>query len=436
MKLFPHQIKSLDLTKNYNRCAYYLDMGLGKTFVGAEKMIQLGAKVNLVVCQKSKIEDWVDHFINNYKNIVVCNLTKSDRLNGFLKWNEDNESNYFHDVRKSNMIVGIINYDLVWRRKDLLNLKDFTLLLDESSLIQNETSKRSKFILKMQPDNVILLSGTPISGKYEQLWSQCRLLGWKIKKSEFYNKYIITRKIEVMPHVMKDIVVGYRNVEDLKAQLRFYGAVFMKTEEVMDLPQQIDQMIYVDPTQEYKKFVKNKYIELKDGTELVGDNSLTFNLYARQLCGQYSKNKLAAFKDLVESTNDRLIVFYSFTGELNELKLIAAECNRPISVVNGKTKDLSNYEYYDNSITFVQYQAGAMGLNLQKKANKLIYYTLPLGKGSCQLWTQSKKRIHRIGQTKTCFYYYLLSKRSIEIDNLEALKLGRDLTDDLFKEEV
>ena len=67
MKLFPHQIKSLDLTKNYNRCAYYLDMGLGKTFVGAEKMIQLGSKINLVVCQKSKVDDWRNHFAENYK---------------------------------------------------------------------------------------------------------------------------------------------------------------------------------------------------------------------------------------------------------------------------------------------------------------------------------------------------------------------------------
>lgn len=425
MKLFPHQIKSLDLTKNYNRCAYYLDMGLGKTFVGAEKMIQLGAKVNLVVCQKSKIEDWRNHFAENYKyDISAYDLTKPKQWKDF--WENPCEFRYR---------VGIINYDLIWRRPDLLDLKDFTLMLDESSLIANEGSKRSRFILKLKPSNCILLSGTPISGKYEQLWSQCKLLGWKIKKKDFYAKYIITRKIEVMPHVMKDIVVGYRNVEDLKAQLRFYGAVFMKTEEVIDLPQQVDQMIYVDPTPEYKKFVKNKYIELKDGTELVGDNSLTFNLYARQLCGQYSKNKLAAFKDLVESTDDRLIVFYSFTNELNELKQIASECHRPISEVNGKVRNLSNYEDKDNSITFVQYQAGAMGLNLQK-ANKLIYYTLPLGKGSCQLWTQSKKRIHRIGQTKTCFYYYLLSKQSIEIDNLEALKLGRDLTDDLFKEEV
>ena len=425
MKLFPHQIKSLDLTKNYNRCAYYLDMGLGKTFVGAEKMIQLGSKINLVVCQKSKVDDWRNHFAENYKDdISAYDLTKPKQWKDF--W--ENPCEFRH-------LVGIINYDLIWRRPDLLNLTDFTLMLDESSLIANEGSKRSRFILKLKPSNCILLSGTPISGKYEQLWSQCRLLGWKIKKSEFYNKYIITRKIEVMPHVMKDIVVGYKNVEDLKTQLRSYGAIFMKTEEVMDLPDQIDQMIYVDPTPEYKKFVKNKYIELKDGTELVGDNSLTFNLYARQLCGQYSKNKLAAFKDLVESTNDRLIVFYSFTDELNELKQIASDCHRPISEVNGKIRDLSNYEDKDDSITFVQYQAGAMGLNLQK-ANKLIYYTLPLGKGSCQLWTQSKKRIHRIGQTKTCFYYYLLSKQSIEIDNLEALKLGRDLTDDLFKEEV
>ena len=36
--LFQHQQKALDLTEGHNRCAYYLDMGLGKTFVGSEKM--------------------------------------------------------------------------------------------------------------------------------------------------------------------------------------------------------------------------------------------------------------------------------------------------------------------------------------------------------------------------------------------------------------
>ena len=54
-------------------------MGLGKTFTGAEKMMRLNAKVNLVICQKSKIEDWVEHFVIYYENkedAMIYDLTK------------------------------------------------------------------------------------------------------------------------------------------------------------------------------------------------------------------------------------------------------------------------------------------------------------------------------------------------------------------------
>lgn len=66
MNLFPHQQKALDLTAAHNRCAYYLDMGLGKTFVGSEKALELNSRINLVVCQHSKIQDWLDHMVLNY----------------------------------------------------------------------------------------------------------------------------------------------------------------------------------------------------------------------------------------------------------------------------------------------------------------------------------------------------------------------------------
>lgn len=172
---------------------------------------------------------------------------------------------------------------------------------------------------------------------------------------------------------------------------------------------------------------------MADGTELVGDNNLTKILYARQLCGQYHNKKLEAFRDLLQSTEDRLIVFYNFTAEYLAMVSIANELGKPQSIVNGRQKQLLNYENYSNSVTFIQYQAGAMGGNYQK-ANKVVYFTLPLGKGSCDLWEQSKKRVHRIGQDKTCFYYYLLVKGSIEERNLAALQEGKDLTDELFKE--
>lgn len=386
-------------------------MGLGKTYIGSEKANQYPNKI-LIVCQKSKIGDWISHYKSNY-NYTVFDLTK-------------NLDEYISTIGKC---VGVINYDLAWRRKQLLQLTDFTLMLDESSLITNPKAERSKFILKLSPKNVILLSGTPTAGRYEKLWSQLKLLGWNIDEESYFKSYVDYRWVDRDGFWDKEIL-GYKNVDHLKRKLSRFGAIFKKTEEVIDLPAQVEQMIYIEPSPEYKHFKKHHYIVMDD-KELIGDHSLTRILYERELCGQYSEDKLKAFQDLVESTEDRLIVFYNFTEELNRL----IDQKRPVSVVNGATKDLSAYEKYDNSITFVQYQAGAYGLNLQK-ANKVIYYSLPLGIGSCDLWEQSKKRIHRIGQNKPCFYYYLLVKDSIETWNLELLKTGKELTDELFKRDT
>ena len=445
LNFMPHQQQALDQTESFNRCAYYLDMGLGKTFVGAEKMYLLNNDVNLVVCQKSKIDDWLDHFEKYYLDYEVFNLTKKTQA---VRFRELIDTSTIYDYKTQ--IVGVINYDLVYRRSYITHIRDFTLMLDESSLIQNETTQRAKFILKLQPESVVLLSGTPTSGKYEKLWSQCKLLGWDIKKKAFWASYVDTEWVE-QGQFKREVVTGYKHVDHLKKKLAQHGAVFMKTQEVIELPEQIEQKIYVKPTKEYRHFMKNGYlvldtlnlIQFKDDSdfygndvtprvELVGDNSLTKTLYARQLCGQWHKEKLEAFRDLLESTDDRVIVFYNFNEELTRLRKICESLNREVSFVNGSGRSMYAYECVENSVTFIQYQAGAMGGNFQK-ANKIIYYTLPLGKGSCDLWEQSKKRIHRIGQDKSCFYYYLLVKGSFEEKNFAALRKGKELTDELFE---
>lgn len=212
----------------------------------------------------------------------------------------------------------------------------------------------------------------------------------------------------------------------LKRKMRDYGCVFMKSEEVLNLPIQNFIPVNVPESKEYKKFKKSGIVKVGD-TELVGDTTLTKLLYSRMLCGHYNNDKLKAFQDLVESTDDRLIVFYNFNDELGELMDLADGVNKPISVVNGKEKDLSAYEECEDSVTFVQYQAGAMGLNLQL-ANKIIYFTPPL---SSELFEQSKKRIHRIGQEQPCFYYQLVC--GIEQRIYDTLAMRRDFTDELFK---
>ncbi len=420
MKPFPHQSKALDETKDFNRVAYYLDMGLGKTFVGGEKAKQLD-KPLLVICQKSKIEDWVQHLVD-IAGYDTFNLTDKKEMEFFMQvLNGDPET--------ANKTAGVINYDFVFRRSYFAHIAGFTLMLDESSIIQNEAAKRSKFILKMQPENVILLSGTPTAGKYEKLWSQLRLLGWNISKDLFFKQYVETEWIEDhnsgfrIPHV-----VGYKNVDRLKKKLAEHGAIFMKSEEVFDLPEQMMIPIHSKPTKEYRKFMRDAVITI-EGREFIGDTILSKRIYSRMMCSYLNRERIAAFKDLVQSTEDRLIVFYNFNEELNTMQAALAELERPFSVVNGETKDLTAYEEHGDSITFVQYQAGAMGLNLQK-ANKIIYFSLT---DRSELFEQSKKRIHRIGQEKPCFYYLMICPETVEEDILHTLELRKDYTDELFK---
>lgn len=390
--------------------------------------MDLDARVNLVICQKSKLQDWLNHFelySDTWRNHnLIYDLTDKNALEAFLS--------VVQDHGYTQRIIGVINYDLIWRRPQLLQLEKFTLLLDESSLITNEQAKRSRFILKLNALNVILLSGTPTGGKYELLWSQMHLLGWKISKQMYWNQYIETHYEDVNGFPLL-IVDGYKNVNRLKKKMRDHGCHFLKTDEVVDLPEQVNQKSYVMPSKEYLKFKKNRIITVDD-KELVGDTTLTRLLYERQLCGQYSQEKLKAFVDLIQSTNERVIVFYNFWEELHKMQQALMDedfmiINR-FSVVNGKIRALQNYEQKEDSITFIQYQAGAYGLNLQK-ACRIIYFTPPL---SSELFEQSKKRIHRIGQKSTCFYYYLICRGSVEEKIYEVLKQRKDYTEQLFED--
>lgn len=422
MTLYPHQIEVLNQTKNRDHVAYYLDMGLGKTYVGSEKMNSFSNPLNLLICQKSKIEDWREHFTQYYSNFMVIDYAKMGK-----KISIDDILSYSKHIK----VVVIVNYELAWRRPELRNLYGCCLMLDESSLIQNHKAKQTRFIMTIKAREVILLSGTPCSGKYENLYTQGKLLGVPITKTQYDRIYVNWKLMDFGNGIFRipDPVHPYRNVEKLKADFRQHGAVFLKTEECFDLPEQTFIKVNVPINADYKRFKKNRYVEIEN-EEVIGDSNLSYRLGMRKLCSIYSTEKYSAFEDLLNSTSDRLIVFYNFNAELAKLKKIVEDHKRPISEINGSVKDLTAYETESNSVTLSQYQAGSMGLNLQK-ANKIVYFSLP---ERSDLFEQSKKRIHRIGQKNTCFYYIMLCKGSIEEQILRALERKEDYTDELFRE--
>ena len=426
MKLYEFQEDCLKKTESFNSCAYYLDMGLGKTFVGAEKIVRLGNTINLLICQKSKIQDWIDHFFYNYDNgqmLDAYNLT------------DPKEERRFYDEaeRSGEPIIGVINYELAFRRKGLLSLHNIGLLLDESSEIQNEQTKRFRFIKKLDYKSVVLLSGTPTGGRYERLWSQLHLLGWKISKELFWSQFIAYHyeDREGFPLLIID---GYKNVDRLKSKMAAYGCIFLKTEDVFELPEQVFIDIKVVRSKEYSIFRKDRLIEIDAQGEkktLVGDSVLKEILYLRMLAGAFNMAKYEALEDIFNSTDGRIIIFYNFKLEYDAIKSYSDKAGRPFAYVNGSGRDLDAYENFSNAVVAVQYQAGSMGLNLQK-ANVAVYFSPPL---ESIKYEQSKKRIHRIGQNDRCIYYRLITAGSIEERIYAVLAERKDYTDALFKAE-
>ncbi len=429
IELFDFQKNILNKSKSFKNCAFYLDMGLGKTFVGSERLFYEDKNINLVVCQSSKIKDWIDH-LETYYDFDVYNLRKKKKLDEFLIECKNSNLDEFYPL------VGVINYELAWRRPELINtLEDFTLLLDESSIVQNPKSKLTKCQLELNryKNNLVLLSGTPTDGKYERLWTQLHMLGLNMSEWQFKNRFC-NYKIEQRGKYHYPVLNPknpYKNVEELKRVMKSLGVFFMKTNEVTSLPKQTFIVMKIAQDAKYMKFTKDWVVETKE-KDFVGDTQLTKILYSRMLCGSYNRHKIDTVKDLINSTGDRLVVFYNFKDEYENLEKICIASHRPISYINGSGVDLDAYNNFDNSITLVQYQAGSMGHNLQK-CNKIIYFTLPQ---KSEYFEQSKKRIHRIGQTKPCFYYILQTQKSFEVNMLKTLKKRKNYTDKLFNHDL
>lgn len=420
MGLFAYQQAALDRVDGKHSCAFYHDMGLGKTFTGAEKLMSDRCwHFALVVCQKSKVADWMAHF-SNYYDIDTINLTKPHGMEA-LEWRM--RTAYARDA------VGVINYDLLWRRPELRELRCFAVMFDESSLLQNKSSKRTKAAMELaaRANVLILLSGTPVDGKYERLWTQLHMLGWHIDEKLFWRQYVEseTTMREGFP-ITK--VTGYKNEKRLVRKMKELGCDFLKTDDVIDLPDQRFIKVDVPMSKYYREFAKTNVISAF-GREFVGDTVFGDLTAKRQLAGAYSRAKLEAFGDLLDGTSKRLVVFYNFDVEFEGLTAELEKRHRPYSVLNGKAHDLSQFFDTCDGVALIQYQSGAMGVNLQQ-ADTCVYFSPPL---ASSLFEQSKKRIHRVGQDKPCTYYELVSRGTVEEKIYDTLAMRRDYTEKLFE---
>lgn len=416
--------------RKYKHNGVYLDMGLGKTFVGAEQLVNRRGDKNIIICQLGKLDgddSWLEHFDTYYdrSDLAFFNLRYDDQLDEFI----------YGKPPKGESDIGFINYDLIYLRPELAELSYEVMMLDESSIIKNsgfhKLSDRTKFITEqIKSEHNILLSGTPTDGRYEKLVTQVNLLGWNISEDLFWKHYVDfdIDKSEGFPIIK---VHGYKRIERLKNKLSDCGCLFMKAENVVDLPEQVFIPHYMKPHAQYNAFMQDGIIYFDGEDEpLLGNYGGKKYMYLRQLCGHFNQARLNKVTELLQSTERRVVIFYNWDEELYVLKVICEKLNKPISYCNGKDeKDFTNYNDNENGVMLAQYSSGAKAYNWQQ-GHQMIFFTLP---NVSEWFEQAKKRIHRGDQKETCFYHLLLSPSTIETEKIyPALLEKRDYTDKLF----
>lgn len=415
MKLYKYQSDILKSLEPYNKVALYMEAGTGKTATSSHKAVSYNVPI-IVVAPKAVCSQWFEHFKLWHPDWLHYDLTKKQQLKDFINGEACNK-------------LGVITYGLVWRRPELLKLSGYTLILDESHNICNPTSKQTKGVTKLKYNNLILLSGTPNGGSYEKLYTQMKMLGYKPNKKQFTDRYcnMFTMESGGVKFQVLSKTNPYKNLDELNKILREeLHCVFLKTNEVYELPEQRFIDVPIAVSKEYRKFLKDDYIDLGDREYIAGSPTDKL-LYSRYLCSVDNKNKLDVFTTLLDGISDRVIVFYNFKIEHDVLTKICQKLKKPVFTCDGSVKEIDKFKSIDKSVLLVQYQAGATGLNLQF-CNKVIYFSPTL---SSNLYEQSKARTWRIGQNNKCTYWLLTC--GVERDIMYSLDKKQDYTLKLFK---
>ena len=503
-KLYDWQKIIFEEFKNRNRLGLFLDMGLGKTPLSLAFAEYHNCNKIIVISLKSKIIETIEdegsfEFWINKMDIEYNIIKKSSK-----------KINYNHNN------VLMINYEALYKRgeviskrKKKLSLSDFLedfintlksddkvcLIIDESHKMKSDDSKQTKAINVLKREILIktrnlycyLLTGTPFTSGYIDLYNQLNFLGCEISKSYFYDNFCIRGNLPGLLGWQQPII-GYKNVDYLLKIVDKYS-ISLLTDFVIDLPEQIITYIKLPTTKDFKLFTKKKY-NRKELEEIIIERNITpdkefkklllsnektipnpfyrnidypnedyiaetisqFMLRAKELSvgfqGNaeksiwYDNSRLKKLEEFLENNRDNYLLFYNYTPELYEIFSICEKLNYNIDVYCGEVKSLHFYNKYKkqteeekfnnkNNIILANFASGSTGMNWQAY-NKCIIFSLPNYKD----YSQGIKRIHRYGQKNTVFYYIFYQTNFVDKNILKSLNDKKDYNLLLFEHDL
>ena len=299
-KPYAHQLKALEMSWNKEVFAYFMEMGTGKSKVLLDNISMLydKGKINgaLIIAPKGVYKNWFDaeiptHLVNHIDKKVVLwqaliNQKQQDKLNTLFKPEVD-------------LHILLMNVEALSTKKGVDFANKFLIshnsliAVDESTTIKNPSAKRTKNILKLASLSKYrrILTGSPVTKSPLDLYTQCLFLDeYLLDYSSYYafrTRYAVMRSANFNGRSVQ-IVVGYRNLDELAEKLKSFSYRVLK-DECLDLPDKtfMKRIIQLTPDQK-KLYTQMKQMALAEmnGKMITTSTALTQLMRMQQItCG-------------------------------------------------------------------------------------------------------------------------------------------------------
>lgn len=461
-KPWKHQLDALDYLYHRDTAALYTDMGSGKTKIMIDLIVNRGFRNTIVVCTNKGCSVWMKQFNihADCSDLQVINLSglPTPRKLSLINSTANRTSSV---GERASQNIWIINYEGIWR-KDLANYlmkKSFPIdcvICDESHRIKSPSSKCSMFLKRLggKVKCKYLVTGTPLAENPIDVYAQYRFLDPSIFGTNFNVFKSRYQNVDIQATMSAGFTVldkkePYINLDELHEKM-FSCAFYAKPD--IDLPKQRNIIWDFDLPPKvrklYKQLSKDKVLQFPQGL-LEVDNALAMVTRKLQLVSGFVKvielrsniphllkvdeTRAEQLKEILEGLppEEPVVVFAKYTHDLRMIKRVCESIHRGYSEVSGQQDSEQIWQKGDTSVLGVQYTSGSESLDFTR-ARYCIYYGLT---HSLALYLQSKKRIHRPGQTRSCVYYHIVANDTIDVQIIEALKQKKDIVEYVMNQE-
>lgn len=323
------------------------------------------------------------------------------------------------------------------------------IAFDECHKSKEPTSLQSRAMINVQAKYMVAMSGTPLMNKPLDLYFPLHWLGYEAHSFYQFKQHYCT-----LGGWGGSEIIGYKNLDEIRALMDEVMLRRLKT-EVLDLPEKIRKIEYVDMTPKQKQIYNEIYAGVRSELQQIkfSNNPLSMMIRLRQATGwtgivsqkiaeSAKMDRMVQLVEEITASGQKAIIFSNWESMTSIAKEKLKSYNP--AYITGATKTSDRMQEVDRfqkdtNCKVIIGTIGAMGTGLTlTAAQNVIFLDSPW---NMALKAQAEDRAHRIGTTGTVNVITLVCKNTIDerIEDLvekkghmaEALVDGKISVDDI-----